>query len=47
LNAVEKSTLFANAVPTTVSQNADGSVSFPSTVSITPAASLAKNASLQ
>jgi len=47
LNAVQQSTLFANAVPTTVTQNADGSVSFPSTVSITPAASLAKNASLQ
>ena len=39
--------LFANPVPTSIATNSDGSVSFPSTISVTPAASLAKNASLQ
>ena len=39
--------LFANPVPTSITTNTDGSVSFPSTISVTPAASLAKNASLQ
>jgi len=39
--------LFANPVPTSITTNSDGSVSFPSTISVTPAASLAKNASLQ
>jgi type IV pilus assembly protein PilM len=39
--------LFANPVPTSITTNPDGSVSFPSTISVTPAASLAKNASLQ
>jgi hypothetical protein len=39
--------LFANPVPTSITTNQDGSVSFPSTISVTPAASLAKNASLQ
>jgi type IV pilus assembly protein PilM len=39
--------LFANPVPTSITTNPDGSVSFPSTISVTPSASLAKNASLQ
>lgn len=39
--------LFANPVPTSVTTNTDGSVSFPFTISVTPFASLAKNASLQ
>jgi type IV pilus assembly protein PilM len=39
--------LFANPVPTSITTNPDGSVSFPSTISVTPAASLAKNASLR
>jgi hypothetical protein len=39
--------MFANPVPTSIATNPDGSVSFPSTISVTPFASLAKNASLQ
>ena len=39
--------MFANPVPTSIATNTDGSVSFPSTISVTPFASLAKNASLQ
>ncbi|MGO9030085.1 MAG: type IV pilus assembly protein PilM [Acidimicrobiales bacterium] len=39
--------LFANPVPTSIVTNPDGTVSFPSTISVTSAASLAKNASLQ
>jgi len=39
--------LFANPVPTSVVTNPDGTVSFPSTISVTSFASLAKNASLQ
>jgi type IV pilus assembly protein PilM len=45
--ANDSAKLFANPVPTSVTTNGDGSVSFPSTISVTPAASLAKNASLQ
>jgi len=39
--------LFVSPVPTSVVTNPNGSVSFPSSISITPLASLAKNASLQ
>ena len=39
--------MFANPVPTSVVTNTDGTVSFPSTISVTAFASLAKNASLQ
>jgi len=39
--------MFANPVPTTVTTNVNGTVSFPSTISVTAYASLAKNASLQ
>ena len=39
--------MFANPVPTSITANPDGSVSFPFTISVTPFASLAKNASLQ
>ena len=39
--------MFANPVPTSITTNPDGSVSFPFTISVTPFASLAKNASLQ
>jgi type IV pilus assembly protein PilM len=39
--------MFANPVPTSITTNTDGSVSFPFTISVTPFASLAKNASLQ
>ena len=45
--ANDSAKLFANPVPTSITTNTDGSVSFPSTISVTPAASLAKNASLQ
>ncbi len=39
--------LFVSPVPSSVVTNPGGSVSFPSSISITPLASLAKNASLQ
>jgi len=39
--------MYANPVPTSVVTNSDGTVSFPSTISVTAFASLAKNASLQ
>ncbi|HEV3265467.1 MAG TPA: type IV pilus assembly protein PilM [Acidimicrobiales bacterium] len=45
--ANDSAKLFANPVPTSITTNTDGTVSFPSTISVTPAASLAKNASLQ
>jgi type IV pilus assembly protein PilM len=45
--ATDPGHLFANPVPTTVVKNPDGTVSFPSTISVTSAASLAKNASIQ
>lgn len=43
----DPSSLYENPVPTSVVTNPDGTVSFPSTISITPAASLSKNAKLQ
>jgi len=39
--------MFANPVPSSVTTEANGTVAFPSTISVTAYASLAKNASLQ
>lgn len=47
IQAIAGSKLFANPVPTSVTTDPNGDVSFPTTISITPNASLAKNASLQ
>ncbi len=45
--AADTPKLFISPVPTSVITNPNGSVSFPSSISVTPLASLAKNASLQ
>ncbi|MHB1711610.1 MAG: type IV pilus assembly protein PilM [Acidimicrobiales bacterium] len=45
--AHDPSKMFANPVPTSIVTNPNGSVSFPSTISITPFGSLSKNASLR
>jgi type IV pilus assembly protein PilM len=47
INAVAGSTLLANPVQGATTANADGSISFPFTVAVTPAASLDKNARLK
>jgi len=47
ITAVSTSHLFANPLQGATSVNPDASISFPFTISVTPNASLAKNASLQ
>ncbi len=47
INAVSSSTLFANPVQGATTANPDGTISFPFTISISPNASLSKNASLK
>jgi type IV pilus assembly protein PilM len=47
INAVSTSQLFANPVQGATTVETDGTISFPFTVSVTPAASLSKNASLK
>jgi Tfp pilus assembly protein PilN len=47
INAVSSSQLFANPLQGGTTANADGTISFPFTISITPNASLSKNASLK
>jgi cell division protein FtsL len=47
INAVSGSQLFANPLQGATTANADSSISFPFTISITPNASLSKNASLK
>jgi len=47
INAISTSQLFANPVQGATTVEADGSISFPFTISVTPAASLSKNASLK
>ncbi len=47
INAVSSSQFFANPLQGATSVNADSSISFPFTISITPNASLDKNASLK
>jgi type IV pilus assembly protein PilM len=47
INAVAGSQYFANPVQGATTANADGSISFPFTISVTPNASLDKNASLK
>jgi hypothetical protein len=47
INAVSSSQLFANPLQGATTANTDGSISFPFTISITPNASLSKNASLK
>jgi type IV pilus assembly protein PilM len=47
INAVSSSQYFANPLQGATSVKADSTISFPFTVSITPAASLSKNASLK
>ena len=47
INAVSSSTLFANPVQGATTANPDGTISFPFTISISPDASLSKNASLK
>ncbi len=47
INAVSSSQLFANPLQGPTTANPDGSISFPFTLSITPNASLSKNASLK
>ena len=47
INAVSSSQLFANPLQGATTANADGTISFPFTVSVTPNASLSKNASLK
>ena len=47
INAVSSSQLFANPLQGATTANPDGSISFPFTISITPDASLSKNASLK
>jgi len=47
INAVSGSQYFANPLQGATTANPDGTISFPFTVSVTPAASLSKNASLK
>ena len=47
INAVSTSQLFANPLQGATTVESDGTISFPFTVSVTPAASLSKNASLK
>ena len=47
INAVSSSQLFANPLQGATTANPDSSISFPFTISITPDASLSKNASLK
>ena len=47
INAISASQLFANPLQGATSVESDGSISFPFTISVTPAASLSKNASLK
>jgi hypothetical protein len=47
INAVAGSQYFANPVQGATTANPDGSISFPFTISVTPNASLDKNASLK
>jgi hypothetical protein len=47
INAVSTSAYFANPLQGSTTGNADGSITFPFAVSVTPAASLSKNASLK
>ncbi|MGD0880601.1 MAG: type IV pilus assembly protein PilM [Acidimicrobiales bacterium] len=47
INAVSTSQLFANPLQGATTVNANSTISFPFTVSVTPAASLSKNASLK
>ena len=47
INAISMSQLFANPLQGATTVEADGSISFPFTISVTPAASLSKNASLK
>ena len=47
INAISTSQFFANPVQGATTVEADGSISFPFTISVTPAASLSKNASLK
>ena len=47
INAVSTSQLFANPLQGATTVETDGSIAFPFTISVTPAASLSKNASLK
>jgi hypothetical protein len=47
INAVSSSQLFANPLQGATTANPDSTISFPFTISITPDASLSKNASLK
>ena len=47
INAVSSSQLFANPLQGATTANANGTISFPFTISVTPNASLSKNASLK
>ena len=47
INAIAGSQLFANPLQGATTVNPDSTISFPFTVSITPNASLSKNASLK
>ena len=47
INAISTSQLFANPLQGATTVEPDGSISFPFTISVTPAASLSKNASLK
>jgi len=47
INAVSSSQLFANPLQGATTANATGTISFPFTISVTPNASLSKNASLK
>ena len=47
INAIAGSTLFANPLQGATVVNPDSTISFPFSVSVTPAASLSKNASLK
>jgi len=47
INAISTSQFFANPVQGSTTVEPDSSISFPFTISVTPAASLSKNASLK
>jgi len=47
INAVAGSQYFANPLQGATTVNSDSTISFPFTISVTPAASLSKNASLK
>jgi hypothetical protein len=47
INAISSSQLFANPLQGATTVNADSSISFPFTISVSPSASLSKNASMK